>query len=152
MKTHKQPSLMHFRGMEDKKNPRLQPPTTLSAAQKIIWTQTVSNLPSDWFSLEQVPMLTAYCGHVARAAQIEGALAGLDPLVDLVQFDKLSKLAAGESAKIAMFARSMRLTQQSRMKAETAQSRGAGAASAAAASKRPWDRGGLIAGVDDYLA
>jgi hypothetical protein len=41
-----------------------------------------------------------------------------------------------ESAKIAMHARAMRLTHQSRLKAETASSRGLGAASAASASKK----------------
>ena len=143
MKTFKQPTLTHFRAMADK-IPRLQPPAHLSDAQKLVWHQTVDHLPSDWFAVEQVPMLTAYCEHVARKAQIESALSGLDPLADLEQFDKLTKLAAGESAKLAMFARSMRLTQQSRLKAETAQSRGAGAASAAAVG-RPWDEMGLLA-------
>jgi hypothetical protein len=128
----KKPTLLHFKALADRANPRLQPPDTLNDAQKVIWHQTVDNLPDDWFSLEQTPMLVAYCQHVARAAQIEAALATLDPLSDLDTFDKLAKLAAGESAKVAMFARSMRLTQQSRLKAETAQSHGAGAASAAA--------------------
>lgn len=128
----KKPTLTHFRAMADRGKPRIQPPETLSDAQKLIWHQTVDNLPDDWFSLEQTPMLIAYCGHVSRAAQIELALAGLDPLANLEQFDKLAKLAGLESAKVAMFARSMRLTQQSRLKAETAASHGAGAASAAA--------------------
>jgi hypothetical protein len=131
-KTVKAPTLVHCRAMLDKRNPRLNPPASLSLAQRLVWAQTVDNLPSDWFSTEQIPMLTAYVGHVARAAQIEAALTTLDPLADLEQFDKLSKLSAGESAKIAMFARSMRLTHQSRLKAETASSRAGGAASAAA--------------------
>lgn len=135
----KQPNLMHFKAMADKKNARIQPPTTLSDAQKAIWRQTVDALPSDWFATEQTPMLSAYCGHVARLAQIEAALATLDPLVNLAEFDKLAKLAGLESAKIAMHARSMRLTQQSRLKAETAQSRGAGAASAGRVGRKPWD-------------
>lgn len=133
------PTLTHFRAMADLKKPRLQPPTTMTAAQQIVWHQTVDNLPDDWFAAEHIPMLTAYVGHVARAAQIEAALQTLDPLADLEQFDKLTKLAAGESAKIAMHARAMRLTQQARLKAETAHSRGAGAASAAACAHKPWD-------------
>ena len=143
MKLVKQPNRMHFSAMADKKNARIQPPSTLSDAQKIIWHQTVDALPSDWFATEQTPLLSAYCGHVARLAQIEVALATLDPLVNLVEFDKLAKLAAGESAKIAMHARSMRLTQQSRLKAETAQSRGAGAASAASVGRKPWQTDGV---------
>ncbi len=132
MKTVKSPNLMHFRAMADKKNPRIQPPVDLGAAQQLIWHQTVDSLPSDWFGVEQVPILTAYCNHAARLAQLEQAIAGLaDPMGDdLAVFSCLSKLASGESAKVAMHARSMRLTQQSRLKAETASSRGLGAASA----------------------
>jgi hypothetical protein len=145
MKSIKSPSLLHFRGMEDKKNPRLQPPPGMAEPQKAIWFMTVDNLPSDWFAIEQTPQLTAYCGHCVRLGQIEAALSGLDPLENLVEFDKLVKLAAGESAKIAMHSRSMRLTVQSRLKAETAFGRAGGAASAAAASKKPWDTEGLLA-------
>jgi hypothetical protein len=97
------------------------------------------------------PMLTAYCNHVTRAAQIEAALATLEPLTDLNEFDKLSKLAAGESAKIAMHARAMRLTQQSRLKAETASSRGLGAASAAIASKKSREGAGVSKYYDDLI-
>jgi hypothetical protein len=135
---HKQPSRMHFAAMADK-SPRIQPPSSLSAASQLVWHQTVDALPSSWFAIEHIAMLTAYCGHVSRLNQIEAALSKLDPLENLEQFDKLAKLAAGESAKIAMHARSMRLTQQSRLKAETASSRGLGAASAAAAPRKPWE-------------
>lgn len=138
----KQLNRMHFAAMADKKNARLQPPIELGTAQKLIWQQTVNALPSDWFALEQTPILSAYCGHVARLGQIEAALAGLDPLVNLDQFDKLAKLAGLESAKIAMHARSMRLTQQSRLKAETASSRGLGAASAGRVGSKPWETAG----------
>lgn len=126
----KKPSLPFLRAVADRQKPRIQPPESLNDAQKVIWRQAVDNLPADWFAVEQTPMLVAYCQHVARAAQIEVALSTLDPLASLDVFDKLAKLAALESAKIAMHARSMRLTQQSRLKAETASSRGLGAASA----------------------
>jgi len=141
MKLVKQPNRMHFEAMADRKIARMKPPVELGTAQKLIWKQTVDALPSDWFAPEQTPMLSAYCGHCARLAQIEAALSTLDPLIDLAPFDKLAKLAAGESAKIAMHARSMRLTQQSRLKAETASSRGLGAASAGRVGAKPWETG-----------
>jgi hypothetical protein len=125
------PKVTHFRAIADRKNPRLQPPATMPAAQQAIWHQTVDNLPSDWFSAEQSPLLVAYCCHVARAAQIEAALSKLDPAIELEDFDKLCKLAAGESAKILAHARSMRITQQTRLKADVAFSRAGAAASAA---------------------
>ena len=96
-------------------------------------------------------MLVSYCNHVTRAAQIEAALATLEPLTDLNEFDKLSKLAAGESAKIAMHARAMRLTQQSRLKAETASSRGLGAASAASASMKSREGAGVSKYYDNLI-
>ena len=96
-------------------------------------------------------MLTAYCNNVTRAAQIEAAWATLDPLADPNEFDKLSKLAAGESAKNAMHAQAMRLTQQSRLKAETASSRGLGVASAASASKKFWEGAGVSKYYDDLI-
>jgi transposase InsO family protein len=80
--------------------PQVQP-----AAGQRVWHQTVDALPSSWFAAEHSAVLVSYCNHVTRAAQIEAALANLDPLADLNEFDKLSKLAAGESAKIAMHAR-----------------------------------------------
>jgi hypothetical protein len=103
----------------------------------------VDALPSSWFSAEHSAVLVSYCNYVTRAAQIEAALANLDPLADLNESDKLSKLAAGESAKIAMHVRAMRLTLQSRLKAETASSRGLGAASAAIASMNSQEGAGV---------
>jgi len=76
--------------------------------------------------------------------QIKFALAGLDPVKGLEQFDKLTKLATGESAKIKMHSSAMRLKQQARTKAETAHGRGWAAAGAARIGD--WDEGdGLLA-------
>jgi hypothetical protein len=118
-------------------------PQVQSAAGQRVWHQTVDALPSSWFAAEHSAVLVSYCNHVIRAAQIEAALATLETLTELNQFDKLSKLAAGESAKIAMHALAMRLTQQSRLKAETASSSGLGAASAASASKKSREGAGV---------
>ncbi len=51
-----------------------------------------------------------------------------------------------------MHARAMRLTQQSSLKAETASSRGLGAASAASASKKSWKGAGVSEYFDDFIA
>jgi hypothetical protein len=94
MKIIKQPNRMHFAAMADKGR-RIQPPQTMSAAGQLVWHEVVDSLPSNWFAIEHAAMLTAYCGHVSRLNQIEAALSTLDPLENLEQFDKLSKLAAG---------------------------------------------------------
>jgi hypothetical protein len=111
--------------------PRLAPPENLPKAQKLVWHQTVDALPPEWFATEHEPLLLDYANHVVRAAQIEVALSKLDLLVDFEIFGKMSKLAALESGKIQAAARAMRLTQQSRLRAETASNR-AGAAALAA--------------------
>ena len=136
-------SLLHARAMMARKDARLQPPLGTPDAQALVWSLTVDNLPAEWFASEQIPLLQAYCRHVCRANQIEAALSGLDPLQDLETFDKLTKLAAGESAKIAMHARSMRLTQQARFKAETAHGHAVAAAGVAAMEFDDFD--GLLA-------
>ena len=140
MRINKPPTLLKHKAVMALKDQRLQPPLDMPDEQAAVWRMTVSNLPPDWFATEQIPILTTYCRHVCRSDLIEHALAGLDPVQDLEQFDKLTKLAAGESAKIAMHSRAMRLTQQARFKAETAHGRGWAAAGAARIGD--WDDGG----------
>ena len=100
---------------------RLQPPATLTPAQANVWRNVVSAMTATWFTPEHVVLLVAYCRHAVRADDIELALAALR--VQDEGFAALAKLAANETAKLAMLARSMRLTHQSRLKAETAASR-----------------------------
>jgi hypothetical protein len=136
------PSLLRHRAVAARKLPRIQPPTAMAAAQKAVWETTTAPLPADWFTSEHLPALTAYCNHVVRAAQIEAALATLHPVADLDVFDELTKLAAGESAKVGMWARSMRISHQSRVKAEQA---GAHASAAGFAAALDDDEDGLLA-------
>lgn len=140
MRANKQPSLLSHRAVAQRGLKRLQPPASMSDDQRAVWRMSVENLPPDWFSTEQIPMLTEYCRHVCRADQLDAALSQLDPIQDQEAFDKLTKLAAGESAKIAMHARAMRLTQQARYKAETAYGH-----ASAAARDGGWDD-------DEFLA
>jgi hypothetical protein len=128
----KNATLLEARAVQDLAEKRLQPPDGLPAEQRIVWHQTVDSLPSDWFACEQTPLLTAFCNHAVRLAKVEAALLNLDPTTDLETFDKLSRLAANESTKLLAHGRSMRLTQQSRLKSETAHGRAGAAAHAAA--------------------
>jgi hypothetical protein len=128
-KSTKSQTMLH-RAVTKRKDPRLQPPASMPTEQAEVWRQVVQSLPAEWFSAEQTSLLLAYCNHVARAAQIQAALSKLDPIGDLETFDKLCKAAGMESARITMLARSMRLTQQSRLRAETASNRSAATAAA----------------------
>ena len=123
--------LLHAKAMQDLSKQRLQPPHDLPEAQRLVWHETVDFLPSNWFSREQSALLVAYTNHVVRLRKIETALNDLDPVNDIEVFDKLSRLAAGESAKLLAHGRAMRLTVQSRLKAETAHGHAGAAAGAA---------------------
>ena len=123
--------LLHAKAMQDLSKQRLQPPHDLPEAQRLVWHETVDFLPSNWFSREQSALLVAYTNHVVRLRKIETALNGLDQVNDIEVFDKLSRLAAGESAKLLAHGRAMRLTVQSRLKAETAHGHAGAAAGAA---------------------
>jgi hypothetical protein len=136
-------TLLEARAVQDLAEQRLQPPSDLPQAQRLVWHQTVDFLPSDWFAREQTPLLTAYCNHAVRLAKVEAALLNLDPTADLETFDKLSRLAANESTKLLAHGRSMRLTQQSRLKAETASGHSSAAAHAASLDYDDFD--GLLA-------
>ena len=102
---------------------RLPVPSGMPPEPAEVWRTTTAALPPDWFTPEHGPLLEMYCRHVARASQLDLVINELDPVADLATFDRLVKLAGLESSKAAMHARSMRLTQQSRLKAETAASR-----------------------------
>ena len=101
-------------------SPRLRPPATLSADELAIWRRTLDALPPDWFKAEHEPLLLEYCRYVALSKQIGAKLAAAG---DLDEFARLTRLAIAVSANIQSLARCMRLSQQSRMKSETAANR-----------------------------
>lgn len=130
------------KAVTEARTPRLQPPVELSDEQKSIWRETVEALPPDWFAAEHGPLLRMYVGHVDRATRLEQALGKLDPADSLNEYERMGKLLAVESAKALSLARAMRITQQARLKPETAHNRGAAAAQAATLGpRRPWDTG-----------
>jgi len=119
----------------------LKPPRGMSTTQRMVWRNTVEALPGDWFTREHVALLRRYCEHVARADDIERRLARLDPIADGDDYDRLARLGIAETGRLLALARAMRLTQQSRLKAETAANR----AGAVKAGPRPWDVPGAAA-------
>src|SRR5437870_4183940 len=109
--------------------PRLSPPVDLPSSALAVWHATIAALPASWFAPEQAPIIERYCRHIARAREIEALIADTDPLTSA--YARLVTLAGAETARILALARAMRLTNQSRLKAETAAS--------AAAKYRPID-------------
>lgn len=102
---------------------RLPPPAGLTPAQKAEWVAVVNSRPADWFGPENASSLIQYCRHKVQADIIAQQLENFDPqwLADedgLKRYDKLTQLQERESRTINALLRSMRLTQQSLVRAE----------------------------------
>lgn len=108
-------------------------PYDLTDEQVDEWRAVVSSLPADWFQRGNHALLSQYCRHIVaarRTAQlIEQCVAGKE--VDRKEFIDLLKQQESESRAINALLRSMRLTQQSVMRAETAKR--------PAKVRKPWD-------------
>lgn len=102
---------------------RLAPPADMTAAQKAVWVTVVNSKPADWFGEEHAPMLTQYCRHKVQADLIAQQHEAFDPawLADddgLKRYDKLGAMMERETRAMTALLRSMRLTQQSLIRAE----------------------------------
>jgi hypothetical protein len=122
--------------------PRPAPPKELTPSEAAIWVMTVDTKPADWFTQDTHPLLVAYCRHVQMgevlAAQVRtfemdwvGVEGGLERL------ERLLRVRERETRAALALARSMRLTQQSRLRAETAATK----ADNTPSGPRPWDFG-----------
>lgn len=88
-----------------------------------VWHATLAALPADWIGHESLPVLAAYCRvtvHLRRLGQlIHQAESGPDPL-DLPTYLTMIKAHGAASQTLKTLATSLRLTPQSRYRAETA--------------------------------
>ena len=107
--------------------PHLEAPKGLRAAERDVWRRTVGALPADWFKAEGVPILTTFCRLTVQSDRLANLIAACDAS-DLDRYSRLLRLAGELSGRILALARSMRLTQQSRLHVETAGRRAASAA------------------------
>lgn len=122
---------------------RAAPPDELTKAEADIWRSVVSTKPAEWFQPDSYPLLVAYCRHTVMARLLSEQIGRLPSVEeDPTTFDvlkELLKMRDRESKAVNMFARSMRLTQQSRLKAETAAT--AHNRANGTTAKKPWDIG-----------
>ena len=98
--------------------PRLLAPADLTQQQAAGWHAVVDSLPGDYFGAEQIQQLRAYVMHAALADDLARRLVTLDPLAD--GWSKLSAAQVSHSKAALAFARSLRLTNQSRIEPDTA--------------------------------
>jgi hypothetical protein len=122
---------------------RPAPPDDLTEEQAEEWRAIASRMPADWFTRETHPMLAQYCRHVSKARVLGKQIDAFDPawLTEadgLAMYDRLTHMADRESKAIAMLGTKMRLTHQSRYKAEKAHV----AVTKAGSAPKPWQKTG----------
>lgn len=104
-----------------------------------VWKATVEALPADWIGAEAHPVLAAYCRvtvQLRRLGQlIHQAETGPDPL-DVAFYAGLIKTHCTTAQVMKTLATSLRLTPQSRYRAEAA----AKAIDGKRPGPRPWDQ------------
>jgi hypothetical protein len=103
-----------------------------------VWKATVEALPADWIGAEALPVLAAYCRttvSLRRLGQLihqaEHGPGGLD----LSEYALLLRLHGQQAQTLKTLATALRLTPQSRYKAETAARR----IGDHSAGPRPWE-------------
>jgi hypothetical protein len=119
---------------------RPPPPSHLTEAQSTEWVAIVDRMPADWFTRETHALLTQYVRHVENAAKLAKAVDLYDVALLVTEagaktFDKLAKMAEREGRAMSSLATRMRLTHQTRYKAETA----ATATKNAGTAAKPWE-------------
>ncbi len=104
---------------------RMAPPAGLTPAQKATWVTVVNARPADWFGPENAALLVQYCRHKVQSDILAQQLESFDPdwlLEDegLKRYNKLSGMVERETRTMNALLRSMRLTQQSLVRADKA--------------------------------
>ena len=102
---------------------RIAPVSCLTPPQKAVWVKVVNARPADWFGEEHIELLKQYCRHSVQSDILADEISKFDPkwLDDeegLKRWDKLHNMQDRETKAINTLARSMRLTQQSLIRAD----------------------------------
>lgn len=101
---------------------RPKPPSELTDEQQEIWNRVVASEAADFFRTAAVQQgLARYCVHMAEVAWIDGQIADAKkPRSDctLEDVDRLMKMRARETGAAVQLATKLRLTNQSRYRAD----------------------------------
>ena len=111
----------------DASKARQRPPPVegLRDDEKAIWKRITAAMPADWFRREHLDLLARYCQHQARADRYNKmasvfTAADIGERIELDDLDRISRMADRDSRAALALARSMRITHQSQLRAETA--------------------------------
>ena len=122
----------------------LAPPADLSAEEAEVWGRVVATKPGDWWDAGSIPLLAQFCRATVQAEMVAeqvrqcGAAMLTDP-DQLGTYKELRKIQAGLTGEINSLARAMRLTQQSRYRADKASTE-----SRKANGRKPWQTHDVI--------
>jgi hypothetical protein len=126
-------------------NERPAPPDELGEEEAEEWRAISARMPHDWWTRENYPLLCEYCRHIVRSRDLAKditAFKRFPPEVRLTsdgiqRYDTLLRMADRERAAMVNLATKMRLTQQSRYRADKA----ASAADRGKTVRKPWGNG-----------
>lgn len=104
---------------------RPRPPAELNGQERDVWNATVNAHPGGWIARDSFPILIQYCRHTVRALRIAQLIQQEEDEDDFNpdRWAKLLDLQNRETKTILALARSMRLTHQSRIRADSAKAR-----------------------------
>src|SRR6185503_11312910 len=112
----------------------------MTKKQAAIWRKVVATKPVDWFAPDSFALLVCYCRACETADLLQDKidtfeLGALDDRQGLARYEKLLKMRSLQVANIGSLATKMRLSQQSRYQAKTAE-----AADRRANTGKLWER------------
>lgn len=96
---------------------------SLADEQAEVWRAVIDSLPADWIGAEALPLLSAYCRTTValrRLGQLIHQHEFSDGPMDLAAYSVLLKNHAQQAQILKTLGTSLRLTPQSRYRAETA--------------------------------
>ena len=122
---------------------RPKPPRGMTKKQSDTWRKVVATKPVGWFAPDSFPLLVCYCRACETADLLQDKinafdLSALDDLQGLARYEKLLKMRSLQVANIGSLATKMRLSQQSRYQAKTAE-----AADRRANTGKLWERANI---------
>ena len=117
---------MRQKGVSNDYDPTAQkpkPPTGMCKQARAEWRRIVEQLPHDWFSIENLPLLRSYCEAAAEAQRIDELLKKHRDVGGSIADPAYRKLAQARTLMtkdLINVGRQLRFTQQSRWQPVTA--------------------------------
>ncbi len=104
---------------------RPNPSKYLVGEERVIWSQVVGSHPGGWITKDAMPVLVQYCKHVVRSLRVSQLIEELEQSeeFEVDRWSKLLDIQEKQTRTILACARSMRITHQARIRADSAQAR-----------------------------